>query len=479
MAAQDEPNAWIYSNKQREWVFYSIVCARVERHVPILDPTLTSDVLARASTILDSISGDISLMRIPAKSTIRAIWHDFQDPTRTIDILQRKRQRMDEKLLIERIKEVLSRFPQASTHEIASLLPENTPGSSQSNVWRLMKRKMTLYFYRKRKVQYLSIEDFVAREAFARTIINGLRRQMPRIDRIIFGDEIMISAERLFNSQNDGTWYVKGQQDHQAQLETRRTFPKSVHLWVGLNFVAGILGPFFIDDIPTHGLSPQERGKSEKSLTGAKYRRMIEWQVLEALYQKVPRETVKTHFWWQQDGAGPHCSNEPLNFLKSIFGNRIFSRKTVNKWPARSPDLNPLDYSFWALLRREIYRLEISQFSEIKPAVREACSKISLQTVQNIIADFPLRLRACFESGGRHFEPWLRQYKKRFAELGVCAQCASLADERLCGQCTENLVRCHQRDRDLDARQADRDAEGYDDDDEDIVEQLDEDEWED
>ena len=56
-----------------------------------------------------------------------------------------------------------------------------------------------------------------------------------------------------------------------------------------------------------------------------------------------------------QDGAPPHCTNAPLEFLNEMFRGRVISRRKENLWPAHSPDLNPLDFSFWAAAQTRVY----------------------------------------------------------------------------------------------------------------------------
>ena len=66
-------------------------------------------------------------------------------------------------------------------------------------------------------------------------------------------------------------------------------------------------------------------------------------------------------YWWQQDGASCHTSKVTLAFLKRIFGNRIISRLSniveVPPWPAHSPDLNPLDFSFWSQAMQKVWEI--------------------------------------------------------------------------------------------------------------------------
>ena len=46
-----------------------------------------------------------------------------------------------------------------------------------------------------------------------------------------------------------------------------------------------------------------------------------------------------------------------LQYLDSQFEDRVISRKSVRgrDWPARSPDLNPLDYFLWGFLKSKVY----------------------------------------------------------------------------------------------------------------------------
>ena len=55
--------------------------------------------------------------------------------------------------------------------------------------------------------------------------------------------------------------------------------------------------------------------------------------------------------WFQQDGATPHAAIATLDLLRQTFGERLISRRTDNPWSPHSPDLNPFDSFYGALLR--------------------------------------------------------------------------------------------------------------------------------
>ena len=45
-------------------------------------------------------------------------------------------------------------------------------------------------------------------------------------------------------------------------------------------------------------------------------------------------------WWWMQDRATPHTANATQTFLREAAPEFI----TKDKWPSKSPDLNPCDY---------------------------------------------------------------------------------------------------------------------------------------
>ena len=61
------------------------------------------------------------------------------------------------------------------------------------------------------------------------------------------------------------------------------------------------------------------------------------------------------HVTFQQGGAPPHFANRSRELLTTTFGERIIGRGFPHNWPARSPDLTPLDYYFWGALKNRVY----------------------------------------------------------------------------------------------------------------------------
>ncbi len=57
-------------------------------------------------------------------------------------------------------------------------------------------------------------------------------------------------------------------------------------------------------------------------------------------------------YYFQQDGATPHKANIVQSWLGSKFGKKFLDKE---KWPPRSPDLNPCDFFLWGYLKDRVY----------------------------------------------------------------------------------------------------------------------------
>jgi len=59
---------------------------------------------------------------------------------------------------------------------------------------------------------------------------------------------------------------------------------------------------------------------------------------------------------FQQDGASPHWGSHLRRFLDATFPNTWIGRDGPTPWPPRSPDITPLDFFLWGMLRTKCFR---------------------------------------------------------------------------------------------------------------------------
>jgi len=67
---------------------------------------------------------------------------------------------------------------------------------------------------------------------------------------------------------------------------------------------------------------------------------------------------VGTELWYQQDGCPAHNFGPAKAYLREACPNKVInSHELPLSWPARSPDLNPLDFSCGAISPQQFTKL--------------------------------------------------------------------------------------------------------------------------
>ena len=66
--------------------------------------------------------------------------------------------------------------------------------------------------------------------------------------------------------------------------------------------------------------------------------------MINDVWPEVRPRAAQLRYWWQQNGAQPHTTDEVTDSLTEKFRRRVLSWRSENNWLASSPDLNPLDF---------------------------------------------------------------------------------------------------------------------------------------
>lgn len=97
---------------------------------------------------------------------------------------------------------------------------------------------------------------------------------------------------------------------------------------------------------------------------------------------------------FQQDGAGPHRYSKAMEYITK-------QTKEVLKWPAQSPDLNPLE-NLWADIKRRIEENHglIYTKEQLWEIVDDEIEATPLETCQKLVDSIPKRLDAVIKAHG-------------------------------------------------------------------------------
>ena len=98
----------------------------------------------------------------------------------------------------------------------------------------------------------------------------------------------------------------------------------------------------------------------------------------------------------QQDNARPHTSSVAKNALAD---NNV----EFLQWPARSPDLSPIEH-IWDVIQRKLnidYPPSVN-LDQLAQRVQTAWNEIEQSSIQHLIKSVPKRLEECMQRSGGH-----------------------------------------------------------------------------
>ena len=113
-------------------------------------------------------------------------------------------------------------------------------------------------------------------------------------------------------------------------------------VWVGLCGNGALSGPFFF----------------EGNVNGENYLQMLNGEVFPQLVEVFDDQFDNGTFQrlrWAQNGMPGHRAREVRNWLLEFFQHRVIASYHESEWPARSPDMNPCDYSLGGFLKTKVF----------------------------------------------------------------------------------------------------------------------------
>jgi len=103
---------------------------------------------------------------------------------------------------------------------------------------------------------------------------------------------------------------------------------------------------------------------------------------------------------FQQDDAPAHTSHLVQNWLSDNI-DMFWSKKF---WPPNSPDLNPLDYYIWSVVKRVINKHKHLNVTSLRTAIEAAFADIDSATLQRACERFRSRIEPVIEADGGYIE---------------------------------------------------------------------------
>lgn len=243
-------------------------------------------------------------------------------------------------------------------------------------------------------------DDRKRRVAFANRM---LRLGKAKLERLHFTDE------KWFDSDDHGNLFqyveVDGAGNKKREVHPRCTsqYPKKIHIWgcigVGMKRLVIHVAPNdepgakkFGPGRPRKGEvrpSKEQREKAKRCLVSA------DVHIKKCLQPMFPKRVAKDSVLLMQDGASCHTAKVTRDWLKRR------GVTLVEGWPARSPDLNPIE-NLWSLLSRRVSQRGPLSVEELKAFVQHEWDALTSEEVGRFVKSFRSRLLQVVKSKGAH-----------------------------------------------------------------------------
>ena len=111
------------------------------------------------------------------------------------------------------------------------------------------------------------------------------------------------------------------------------------------------------------------------------------------LYWRTLRHISFRRTVWQEDGAKPHQARMVMEWLDTIFQDRMLAIKCLrgDTWAPYSPDCNPCDYFLWGYMKEKVYHPLPANMTALKRKIKVVFGKIPELMVQKSIMNMKKR----------------------------------------------------------------------------------------
>lgn len=307
--------------------------------------------------------------KAPAANTINNMVSNFQNTGSVCRkrVLNKKRTVRTEDL-IESIKNLYLADDKTSLRKMANLVP-----ASISTIRNVAREDLNLKPFKQPHSFKLYKADYQKRLDFVDFVAS---RRLNVEKWLIVSDEAYFYLHGGQNIQNNRIW---------AEFQPTEVVEKPLNdekIMVWCAFSANrFYGPYFF----------------EENVNGENYLAMLK----KFFWVKHCHVQNYQNYYFQQDGAPPHRTNEVQSWLESKFGERFINK---SQWPPRSPDLNPCDFSLWGTLKSRVYNPRPTNLQQLKENVEREIEIFKKSNLFSIFSNLKKRLSLIKQENGRHIE---------------------------------------------------------------------------
>ena len=222
-----------------------------------------------------------------------------------------------------------------------------------------------------------------SRIVFSNSILSHSLSQQINTQNFIFSDE------SRFCRTKDGVWrWYRKNENTDDIYDKKNKFEQRIMVYgaIGYNYKSKLI-------------------VCEKAVDDIEYRRIINDSQMEI---ELNSKYIPGSYIFQQDGAPAHTS-----FSTSLFLKKRFS--FLKKWPANSPDLNPIEH-LWGAIKKILKSETINSKLELIEKVQQIWESFPQSSINNLVLSFEGRLRMVITENGQSINDHLRKGIHNFPE---------------------------------------------------------------
>lgn len=254
-----------------------------------------------------------------------------------------------------------------STRSVSRILKQkNIINLSHTTVHNVL-RNQCLHPYKRRPKPKLEANHITQRRKWLRQTANT------NWDNVVFSDEKIFYVSKHPNKKNDVVWAADPSEVLPAEVISHS---QKVHVWAGIC----------------------SRGKTylsfiEGNLNAEEYIKILKKTLLPRI-----NELYNGEDWvFMQDHASSHDADITQTWLKE----NVPQFYDKDSWPAKSPDLNPIE-NLWSILEANINRDKLTSKKSLKNAIKKVWNNISLSQIIGLIHSMKNRRSALRKANGGH-----------------------------------------------------------------------------
>lgn len=219
------------------------------------------------------------------------------------------------------------------------------------------------------------------------TLAADYERRLEFCNRIVTlcPQKLIFSDEKFFNS-NDHTqrrqWVRKGS----------KTLPRESSRWPSRVMVWGAIGAGYrhmvvVKEMSANSIENKQKRAKRALRVNEKpgWKMQDTWYIRNCLSGNLVRHCVGQKKIFMQDGAACHTSRKTKAYLRNQ------GVKVLEEWPARSPDLNPIE-TLWAILQPRVSAGNARNASELTQLIIKEWNAVSQSTIDALVMSFGTRV---------------------------------------------------------------------------------------